>query len=161
MTASVQNTRSAFKVLHNGLKWFREATHERVEDRVAMLETLARSAEKCLDSIDAQIRFYQSATGTGRAYWIEIDGKDEHVSAQHLKTLRLALPGADEDAVIHGKADALQAVAEALQAAGETVTGPATLRQIADQLADAAFQAGGQPPEKRKAKKEVKAHGSP
>ncbi|QFT00523.1 hypothetical protein FIV06_24050 [Labrenzia sp. THAF191b] len=147
MTASIQNSWSAFKVLKNGLKWFREATHETPEYRVWMLETLVDSIQKCLASLEAQIRFYQSAKGVGRAYWIvQPDGTEEHVSGQQLQTLVLELPNADLDAVIHGKPEALAAVAAALAVAGHSTHGPANLHDIAAVRGESAFHSAKAPP---------------
>ena len=160
MTASIENSRSSLKVLLNGLAWFREASDVPVEDRVTMLETLARSFEKCVDSLAAQIRFYESAKGTGRAYWIkQEDGSETHVDGQQLATLRLALPGAEHDAVIHGKPEALAAVAAVLSGNGHTVTGPAGLHDIAAALRDAAF-AGTKPHDPGPGPRKAKRHGN-
>ena len=147
MTASIQNSWSAFKVLKNGLKWFREATDETPEHRAWMLETLVDSIQKCLASLEAQIRFYQSAKGVGRAYWIvQPDGTEEHVSGQQLQTLVLELPDADQDAVIHGKPEALAAVAAALATGGHSTHGPANLHDIAAVRGESAFHSAKAPP---------------
>jgi len=153
MTASVQNSRSSLKVLQNGLKWFREATGETVEERVRMLETLARSFEKCLDSLAAQIRFYQSAKSPTRALCVtHPDGRQEHLHGCQVEALCLPLPGKAEDAVIYGKPQALAALAEALESAGRTAIGPAPIHDLARRLGEAACQGAEDPPVAGKAK---------
>jgi hypothetical protein len=139
MTASIPNTRSSLDMLLKGLKWFREAKDVPVGERVWMLETLADSAEKCFASVKAQIRFYQSAKGVGRAYMVpDGNGGHRYVSGQLLETLVMHRPGQDTDAVIHGKPEALAAIAAALTEAGHAVAGPAPIHDLARQIAEAA-----------------------
>ncbi|WP_297842838.1 hypothetical protein [uncultured Roseibium sp.] len=147
MTASTRNTRSAFKVLNRAFTWFKTRTDRPIEDRAWMLEICTDSALKCLASLEAQIRFYQSAKGVGRAYWIQNpDGTEHYVRGQQLQTLVLELPGAEQDAVIHGKPEALAAVADALATGGHSTHGPANLHDIAAARGESAFQAAKRPP---------------
>ncbi|MCK7615220.1 hypothetical protein [Roseibium sediminicola] len=162
MTTSIRNARSAIAVLERAIQSFRD-THgappvARIEWHLA---TLLVSVKKCLAGLAAELELYQSAKGTGRAYWItQPDGSRDHVCGQQLESL--CLPLADgEAAVIHGKPEALAAVAAALNAAGRTPIGPAPLHDIARQLSEAAFHAAPArdtaPPEPEK----ESAHGKP
>lgn len=151
MTASIQNTWSSFKVLLAGLKAFRDATHLSIEDRYEMLWPLTDSFHKCLVSLSAQIRFYQSAKSPTRALIVtHEDGSQEYVQGQQVETLVLAQPDKAEDAVIYGKPEALKAIRAALAANGHTVTGPANIHTLSAQVAEAAV-ASIDPPDKDKA----------
>lgn len=145
MTASIRNTVSSFKMLKKGIAWFNDNKHLPAEDRVWHVEILLDSFEKCMESLAAQIRFYQSAKSPTRALVVEHDdGSVEHVSGQKVQSLCLHLPGQPEDHVIYGKPEALAAIAETLTASGKTVTGPAPVHEHAAQLA-------GNPPGNAKA----------
>lgn len=139
MTASIRNTVSSFKMLKKGIAWFNENKHLRADDRVWHVEILLDSFEKCMESLAAQIRFYQSAKSPTRALVVtHDDGREEIVSGQIVQSLCLHAPGQEEDHVIYGKPEALTAIAEALAASGKTVTGPAPLHEHAAQLAETA-----------------------
>jgi len=146
VTASIQNTASSFKMLKKAVSWFRKATDRPVDERVWHIEIQLDSFEKCMTSLTAQIRFYQSAKSPTRALIItEADGSERHVSGQSVETLCLHLPGEPEDAVVYGKPETLKRIAAALEAHGKTVTGPAP-------IADHAAKLGEAPPETEKAR---------
>lgn len=132
MTASIRNTVSSFKMLKKGIAWFKLNKAMPAEDRVWHVEILLDSFEKCMDSLAAQIRFYQSAKSPTRALMIEHDdGSTEVLSGQKVQSLCLHVPGQPQDHVIYGKPEALRAIASALAATGQTVTGPAPLHEHA------------------------------
>ncbi|MEQ8784209.1 MAG: hypothetical protein RIE06_31465 [Roseibium album] len=136
MTASIRNTVSSFKMLKKGIAWFNQNKDLPAEDRVWHVEILLDSFEKCMESLNAQIRFYQSAKSPTRALMIEKDdGSTEVLCGQKVETLCLHVPGRPENHVIYGKPAALQAIADALAATSQTVTGPAPLHEHAAQLA--------------------------
>jgi len=90
-----------------------------------------------MDSLAAQIRFYQSAKSPTRALMIEKDdGSTEILSGQKVQSLCLHMPGQPQDHVIYGKPEALAAIASALAATGQTVTGPAPVHDHAELLAE-------------------------
>lgn len=135
LTASTQNTSSSFKMLKKGVEWFKSNKHIPAEERVWYIEVLLDSFEKCMDSLAAQIRFYQSAKSPTRALTVtHKDGREEFVSGQKVQTLCLHLPGSAEDAVVFGKPEALNAIADALAAAGHKISGPAAIHEHAEQL---------------------------
>lgn len=137
MTASIRNTVSSFKMLKKGIAWFNQNKAMPSEDRVWHVEILLDSFEKCMDSLAAQIRFYQSAKSPTRALMIEKDdGSTEVLSGQKVQSLCLHMPGQPQDHVIYGEPEALQAIASALAATGQTVTGPAPLHEHAALLAE-------------------------
>lgn len=136
MTASTGNTRRSFEMLKKGIAWFNERKDLSADDRVWHVENLLDSFEKCMDSLAAQIRFYQSAKSPTRALMVaHDDGSTEVLSGQKVETLCLHVPGQPEDHVIYGKPAALAAIAGALAATGQTVTGPAPVHEHAEQLA--------------------------
>lgn len=136
VTASIRNTVSSFKMLKKGIAWFNQNKALPAEDRVWHVEILLDSFEKCMDSLAAQIRFYQSAKSPTRALMIEKDdGSTEVLSGQTVQSLCLHVPGQPEDHVIYGKPEALEAIASALAANGQTVTGLAPVHEHAEQLA--------------------------
>ncbi|MEO0955761.1 MAG: hypothetical protein AAFY12_12265 [Pseudomonadota bacterium] len=137
MTASVKNTLSAIRVLEQAL---REAESRQGPPKEGLchafnLGTLLNSVRKCVDSLAAQIRFYQSAKSPTRALIVtHDDGREEYVSGQKVQTLCLHIPDMAEDAVIFGKPEALSAIAAALAASGKHVSGPAPIHDLAKQL---------------------------
>lgn len=105
------------------------------------LATLMDSVKKCLASLSAQVRFYNSAKATMRAIAVRRkDGGDDYVSGLDLEALRLPLPNLEQDFVIYGKPDALRAVATALHSRGWPSNGPAPLTELAQELAEAALK---------------------
>ncbi|MET1410731.1 hypothetical protein ABVF61_00585 [Roseibium sp. HPY-6] len=139
MTASLQNTRSSFQMLKKGIAWFNGNKHLPAEDRVWHVEILLDSFEKCMESLAAQIRFYQSAKSPTRTLVVtHDDGREEVVSGQKVQSLCLHGLDEEEDHVIYGKPEALAAIAEALAGNGKTVTGPAPVHEHAAQLAETA-----------------------
>ncbi|MEO1110503.1 MAG: hypothetical protein AAFX90_21565 [Pseudomonadota bacterium] len=135
LTASTQNTSSSFKMLKKGIEWFKSNKDLPAEERVWYVEILLDSFEKCMDSLAAQIRFYKSAKSPTRALTVtHNDGREEFVSGQKVQTLCLHLPGSAEDAVVFGKPEALNAIADALAAAGHKISGPAAIHEHAEQL---------------------------
>ncbi|WP_299481994.1 hypothetical protein [uncultured Roseibium sp.] len=139
MTASIRNTVSSFKMLKKGIAWFNENKHLPADDRIWHVEILLDSFEKCMESLAAQIRFYQSAKSPTRALIVtHDDGSEEVVSGQKVQSLCLHVSGQEEDHVIYGKPEALAAIAEALAKSGKTVTGPAPVDEHAAQLAETA-----------------------
>ncbi|MBO6860770.1 hypothetical protein [Roseibium sp.] len=147
----VQNTWSSLKVLKTGLEWFHTATDETPEYRVWMVGTLVDSLQKCISRLEAEIRFYHSAKSPTRALAItEPDGSQRYMHGAQVETLCLRLPSSAEDAVVYGKPAALKAIADALAATGQSVYGPAPIRELAQQLVDACDPPGnGDPNEHR------------
>ncbi|MBG6205414.1 hypothetical protein IWQ49_000058 [Labrenzia sp. EL_126] len=136
MTASIQNTRSSFAVLKKGIAWFKSNTKQTPQERVWHVEILLDSFEKCMESLAAQIRFYQSAKSPTRALLIKHeDGRSEYLSGQCVETLCLHLPDQSQDVVVYGKPTALRELAKALSQSGERVTGPHSIHSHAQELA--------------------------
>lgn len=147
MTASIQNSFSAYFVLERTMKEFAEFHPERsAEEKLAHVEVLLDSLLKCLGSLAAQVRFYESVKGPGRALVVtnedgstarNDDGTPKTIDGQQVETLCLALPDQLHDAVVYGKRAALLSIAEALITKGHPVTGPFEIYQHARQLAEA------------------------
>lgn len=146
MTASIQNAFSAYFVLERGLKEFEEFhPGQSAEEKLAHVEVLLDSLLKCLNSLAAQVRFYESVKGPGRALVVtnedgstarNDDGTPKTIDGQQVETLCLALPDQLHDAVVYGRRAALLAIAEALTTKGHQVTGPFEIYQHARQLAE-------------------------
>ncbi|EEE44861.1 hypothetical protein [Roseibium alexandrii] len=137
MTASIQNTNSAIAILERTIDEFQKYPDApTVLTKGFHLATLMDSVKKCLASLSAQVRFYNSAKATTRAIAVRReDGGDDYVSGLDLEALRLPLPNLEQDFVIYGKPDALRAVATALAGRGWPSNGPAPLHDLATQLA--------------------------
>ncbi|CTQ53570.1 hypothetical protein LP7551_02094 [Roseibium album] len=155
MTAGIQNSNSSYFVLKRALEEFSEHHNDMPpEDKLEHVEILLDSVSKCLASLTAQVRFYESAKGVGRALLVENDdGSHDHISGQLVEALRLPLPNLQEDAVIYGRPDALRAVSTALGAQNWPATGPAPIHDLALKLSSQpsdqqANSANAPPPEK-------------
>ncbi|WP_306147211.1 MULTISPECIES: hypothetical protein [unclassified Roseibium] len=142
MTASIQNTNSAIAILERTIDDFQKHPDApTVLTKGFHLATLMDSVKKCLASLSAQVRFYNSAKATTRAILVRRDdGGDDYVSGLDLEALRLPLPNLEQDYVIYGKPDALRAVATALHSRGWPSNGPAPLTELGRELADAAIK---------------------
>lgn len=151
MTASIQNTLSAIEVLEKALEGY-ETQHGAPRHELLtyhfQIRILLNSVRKCFESLAAQIRFYQSAKGTGRSLIVE--DTNEVINGQLVHALCVPLPGQSEDAVIYGKPAALKAVADALKANDQPFAGPSPIHDLARQLADTAS-----PPDTEKEKEHV------
>ena len=143
MTASVQNSNSAMFILQRALDDFRECTEMTAEEKLVHVEILMDSAWKCLSSMAAQIRFYESAKSNTRAIAARrSDGGDEYISGLDLLALRLPLPNLEQDAVVYGTETTLSILSKALEAVSWPSNGPADRRELALELAEASTPAG-------------------
>jgi hypothetical protein len=136
MTASIDNTIRSMRILEKALaEYQREAeTLSKAQWRFVFdLATLLNSTRKCFESLAAQLRFYEGATNHGRAL---IDDDGTVIRGMAVEVLHIPVPGAERDAVIYGRADALAFVKEALEERSHQATGPGKIEDIARQLAD-------------------------
>lgn len=139
MTASVENTLSAIRVLESALDKFETVQGpppEELPNTAFHLKILLNSVRKCFESLAAQIRFYQSAKSPTRALLVtHEDGRSEYLSGQSVETLCLHLPDQPQDVVVYGKPTALRALAKALSQSSQRVTGPHPIHSHARELA--------------------------
>jgi hypothetical protein len=142
VTASIQNTASAIKMLQKALDAL-DKTPEPLPGRFwqTFLFPYLDSVQKCFVSLAAQIRFYESAKSTGRALLVENeDGSHQLIDGRLVHALAVPQTNTPEPVVIYGKPDALRAVAAALQSHGWPSNGPAPLKELAQELAEAALK---------------------
>lgn len=140
MTANVQNTSSSFYVLERALKDFSETEEMSAEAKLKHIAILMDSFRKCMNSLAAQVRHYESAKNTGRALIVENENGDyEIVDGMQMNLLSLPLPNTEQDAVIYGRPEILTIVSKALTMIDWPSLGPGTSKEIAAQASQAKF----------------------